>query len=172
MQDQTGTPLPGPVAGAPAQAAGTPGPGDVHEASLLLRQVLDLTVQLESDIGSELDVNRRDFEAMQHLVMSGPLSPTDIARRLDVSTAAATVIVDRLVAVGHVNRAPHPTDRRGVLVVPNPASVDRAMSRILPLIAGVDRALDGFSDENQAAITEYLRRVVAVYREQLPTLVD
>ncbi len=135
---------------------------------MLLRQVLDLTVQLESDIGSELDVNRRDFEAMQQLVMSGPLSPTEIARRLDVTTAAATVIVDRLVAVGHVSRQPHPRDRRGVLVVPAPASIDRAMARILPLIAGVDRALDGFDDDQQAAITEYLRCVVGVYQEQLP----
>lgn len=142
--------------------------GRVREASLLLREILDLTVDLEADVGSELDVNRRDFEAMQHLVMSGPLSPTEIARRLDVSTAAATLIVDRLSAVGHVTRQPHPSDRRGVLVVPNPASVDRAMARILPLISGVDRVLDDFTGEEQGVITNYLAGVVGVYRAQLP----
>ena len=114
----------------------------VREASALLRTMLDLTAEFEVEVSSALSVNRRDFEAMQHLVMSGALSPTEIARRLGVSTAAATVIVDRLAAVGHVSRAPHPTDRRGVLVVPNPDSIAQAMDRILPLIMGVDRVLD------------------------------
>lgn len=147
---------------------GTGRVGRVREASVLLREILDLTVDLEADVGAELDVNRRDFEAMQHLVMSGPLSPTEIARRLDVSTAAATLIVDRLAAVGHVTRQPHPSDRRGVLVVPSPTSVARAMARILPLISGVDQVLDDFTGEEQGVITHYLARVVGVYRAQLP----
>lgn len=164
-----------PPTAVPASAVAPVGPdggadpvGRVREASMLLREILDLTVDLEADVGAELDVNRRDFEAMQHLVMSGPLSPTEIARRLDVSTAAATLIVDRLAAVGHVTRQPHPTDRRGVLVIPNPASVERAMTRILPLILGVDRVLDDFTDDDQGVITQYLARVVGVYRAQLP----
>ncbi|MET3770126.1 DNA-binding MarR family transcriptional regulator [Marisediminicola sp. UYEF4] len=172
MQDAPDSgPSAGDVDGAvpPVRTDSGAGPvGRVREASVLLRDILDLTVDLEADVGAELDVNRRDFEAMQHLVMSGPLSPTEIARRLDVSTAAATVIVDRLAAVGHVTRQPHPSDRRGVLVVPNPASVDRAMARILPLISGVDRVLDDFTTEEQGVITQYLARVVDVYRAQLP----
>jgi len=41
------------------------------------------------------------------------------------------------------------------------------MGRIMPLIMGVDRALDDFSATEQAAITEYLRRVVELYKEQI-----
>lgn len=140
---------------------------DVREASMLLRDILNLTSAFEDTVSTALSVNRRDFDAMQHLIQSGPLSPTDIAHRLGVTTAAATVIVDRLTAVGHVTRQPHPTDRRGVLVVPNPESVQQAMGRILPLIMGVDRALDDFGAAEQAAITEYLRRVVELYKEQI-----
>lgn len=140
---------------------------DVHEASALFREILQLTAEFEVDVSAALSVNRRDFEAMQHLVMSGSLSPTEIARRLGVTTAAATVIVDRLTSAGHVRREPHPTDRRAVVVVPEPASIVQAMDRILPLIRGVDSALDDFIPAEQAAITEYLRRVAAVYRDQL-----
>ncbi|HEV7948302.1 MAG TPA: MarR family transcriptional regulator [Glaciihabitans sp.] len=147
----------------------TPAPQDirVREASELLRDVLDLTSDFEAEVSRSLSVNRRDFEAMQHLVKSGPLSPSEIARRLGVTTAAATIIVDRLTAVGHVTREPHPTDRRGVLVVPAEASVAQAMGRILPLIMGVDQILDDFAPDEQQAITEYLRRVVQMYRQQL-----
>ena len=134
---------------------------------MLLRDILNLTSAFEDTVSAALSVNRRDFDAMQHLIQSGPLSPTDIAHRLGVTTAAATVIVDRLTAVGHVTREPHPSDRRGVLVVPNPDSVKQAMGRILPLIMGVDRALDDFGSAEQAAITEYLRRVVELYKEQI-----
>ncbi|PRY69950.1 DNA-binding MarR family transcriptional regulator [Glaciihabitans tibetensis] len=140
---------------------------EVREASKLLREVLQLTSAFESKVSSALSVNRRDFDAMQHLIASGPLSPSQIARRLGVTTAAATIIVDRLTAVGHVTREPHPTDRRGVMVVPTPASVDAAMGHVLPLIMGVDRLLDDFTTTERAAITTYLRRVAHVYQEQL-----
>lgn len=139
----------------------------VREASTLLREILTLTSEFEGTVSNALSVNRRDLDAMQHLIQNGPLSPTDIANRLGVTTAAATVIVDRLTAVGHVTRQPHPTDRRGVLVVPNPDSVRQAMGRIMPLIMGVDRTLDDFSAAEQVAITEYLRRVVQLYKEQI-----
>ena len=139
----------------------------VREASTLLREILNLTSDFEVTVSNALSVNRRDLDAMQHLIQNGPLSPTEIAHRLGVTTAAATVIVDRLTAVGHVTRQPHPTDRRGVLVVPNPDSVRQAMGRIMPLIMGVDRTLDDFSASEQAAITEYLRRVVELYKEQI-----
>jgi DNA-binding MarR family transcriptional regulator len=166
--EHTGPALPDAVPPATAHAAPVSGEGRrLREASMLLRDLLELTAQFELRVGAHLSVNRRDFEAMQHLIAYGPLSPSDIARRLGVTTAAATTIVDRLTAIGHVTRAPHPTDRRGVMVVPTPASVAAAMSQIYPLISGVDAALDGFDDAEQSAITEYLRRAVGVYRERL-----
>ncbi len=139
----------------------------VRPASALLREILRLTSDFEGVVSRALHVNRRDFEAMQHSLMSGPLSPSEIARRLDVTTAAATVIVDRLSAVGHVARQPHPTDRRGVIVVPSAQSASQAMGNILPLILGVDAALDGFDAAEQQTITAYLQRVVDVYSHQL-----
>lgn len=153
-------------ASAHASAPGE-GAGQIRDASMLLRDLLELTSQFEQKVGSSLSVNRRDFEAMQHLIAYGPLGPSEIARRLGVTTAAATTIVDRLVAVGHVTRTPHPTDRRGIVVVPTPASIAAAMSQIYPLITGVDGILDDFSEPEQAAITEYLRKAVGVYRDRL-----
>jgi DNA-binding MarR family transcriptional regulator len=140
---------------------------NVREATTLLRDILDLGGEFEDALGSELTVNRTDFEAMQQLIRRGALSPSEIARQLGVSTAAATIIVDRLVAVGHVTRKPHPTDRRAILVVPEPTSIERALGRLLPLVMGIEHLLDDFSPDEQEVITEYLRRVQSKYREQL-----
>ena len=141
----------------------------VHSPTALLRDILDVTNEFERRLGEQLTVNPTDLAAMEHLIQDGPLTPTELARRLGVTTAAITTAIDRLTAVGHVTRSPHPTDRRGVLVVPAPQSVGRAMGMLMPMIMGVDRVLADFDDEQQAVIASYLARVVEVYRSHIPS---
>ncbi len=143
---------------------GAPPDVTVHEATSLLRDFRTVSGEFEESLGRALTVNPTDLAAMEHLIQDGPLTPTALAARLGLTTAAMTTSIDRLVAVGHVSRIPNPSDRRGVLVVPAPASIERAMGALLPMIIGVDRVLASFSAEDRAVITEYLRRVVAVYR--------
>ncbi len=140
----------------------------VRRATELIREFLDVSEEFEAHVARQLTVNPTDLHAMQHLIMSGPLSPTDLARKLDISTAAVTSVVDRLEALDHVSRTQHPTDRRGIVVVPNPSSVARAMGTLMPMIMGIDGVLDEFDLEDQAIITAYLERVLVVYRAQLP----
>ena len=147
---------------------GTGGELRVHDATSLLRDIRDVGAAFEAHLGNELTVNPTDLQAMEHLIQDGPLTPTDLSRRLGVSTAATTTIIDRLTSVGHVERIPNPSDRRGILVVPAPASVERAMGAIMPMVMGTDRVLTELTDEQKAVITDYLSRVVEVYREQLP----
>jgi DNA-binding MarR family transcriptional regulator len=149
-------------------SAGERGSFDVHPATTLLREILGLTTEFERHLGRELTVNPTDLEAMEHLIRDGALSPTELARRLGVSTAAVTTVVDRLVAVGHVSRRPNENDRRGILIEPDPGSVRKAMSTLMPMILGMDGVLDDFDEAGRATITEYLERVAGVYRAQLP----
>ncbi len=137
--------------------------------TVLLREILDVTADFEAHLGRELAVNPTDLKAMEHLISSGPLSPTELARRLDITTAAVTSVVDRLTAASHVTRSQHPTDRRGVVVEAAPQSIARAMGTLMPMIMGIDRVLDEFGDDEQGVIAEYLERVRDVYRAQLPT---
>lgn len=139
-----------------------------REPTVLLREILEVTDEFSAHLGRELTVNKTDLQAMQHLISSGPLSPTELARRLGISTAAVTAVVDRLVAVDHVSRTQNPTDRRGVLVVPAPESVARAMNALMPMIIGIDAVLDEFSPAEQKIIASYLERVLEEYRAQLP----
>ncbi len=138
-------------------------------ATALLREFLELSAQFERSIGAELEVNPTDLQAMEHLLVAGPLGPTELARRVGISAGAATTAVDRLVALGHVSREPHPNDRRAVLVVPQPESRDKAMGRLMPMILGVDAELDSFTAAEQETITRYLRHVVARLKDHVPT---
>lgn len=142
----------------------TPSFGDSHAATLLLRELIDVTDDFERSLGDELAVNTTDLTAMEHLIAAGPLSPTALAERLELSTAAVTTVIDRLEASGHARRAPNPEDRRGTLVVPEPASVGRAMRRIVPMVTAVDAAIREFPPTEQEVIVRYLSAVVEAYR--------
>ena len=140
----------------------------VNRASVLLRQILVLNRELEHQLGEELGVNPTDLEAIQLLMAAGPLSPSTLAERLGISTAAVTVAIDRLVKAGHVHRAPHPSDRRRLLVVPTEASVRRAADSVRPMVMETDALLGRYTDNEQAAIIDYLDRTVDVLsRRQL-----
>ncbi|MEI8080033.1 MAG: MarR family transcriptional regulator, partial [bacterium] len=54
--------------------------------------------------------------ALEHLDADGSLGPSELARRLQLTTGAVTALVDRLEASGHVARAPHPSDRRRIVI--------------------------------------------------------
>jgi DNA-binding MarR family transcriptional regulator len=139
----------------------------VRRATELIRDVREVTQAFELHLGRQLTVNPTDLQAMEHLIQAGPLSPTELARRLGISTAAVTSVVDRLTTLGHVTRTQHLTDRRGVVVVPSPASVARAMDTLLPMIREIDGVLDSFEPEQQETIALYLEQVLAAYRAQL-----
>ena len=141
----------------------------MHTATLLLRELIDVTDDFERSLGDELSVNPTDLTAMQHLISAGPLSASDLADRLALSSAAVTTVIDRLEGVGHASRMANPSDRRGVLVVANPASVGRALGRILPMVAQIDETIRSFSADEQQVITAYLSRVVETYRAHVET---
>lgn len=118
----------------------------------------------ERRLGAALTVNPTDLSAMQHLIQEGPLTPSELAGRLGVSTAASTLVVDRLVALEHAERHPHPHDRRKIVVVPARESVHRAVDELLPIIHGVAGIVDGLSDRDREVVSRFLSDVIAVYR--------
>ncbi|MBX3099352.1 MAG: winged helix-turn-helix transcriptional regulator [Salinibacterium sp.] len=134
-----------------------------------LREFVELSRAFEAHLGEQLTVNPTDLAAMEHLISSGPLGPSELARRLKITPSAVTAAVDRLEELGHATRVVNPADRRAVVVTPAAESVQRAMSFLMPMIGDVDSILDGFDLEDQAVIADYLERVVAALRAHVPS---
>src|SRR5699024_11354382 len=61
-----------------------------------------------------------DMRAVHFLIVcenTGTLAtPGAIAQALEISTASTTKLLDRLQRAGHVRRAPHPSDRRALVI--------------------------------------------------------
>lgn len=73
-----------------------------------------------------LRMNETDMMALRFIVNaereSRAVSPKDLAVHLGISSASTTVLVDRLVASGHVSRAKHPSDGRAVVLAVTPTT--------------------------------------------------
>ncbi len=147
-----------------------PAPPQPRAATRLLRETLDATEEYREALQRDLTVNSTDLLAMQHLLTAGPMGPTELSRRLGISAASTTTAVDRLVEVGHVIRQPHPTDRRGIVIVPTDASRAHAWELLTPMLADVDGALDAFSEPEREIIAAYLQRIIEVYRRHATQL--
>ena len=140
----------------------------VRPPTVLIQQIIDLNKRFESATSRALGLNGTDMAALGEVMMTGPQSPTELARRLQITTAAVTTVVDRLEAAGHVTRQQHPTDRRAVLVAPTDESVTRAMRTLIPVALAIDSTLDGFSEAESGVILRYLQAVADQQQKALP----
>jgi DNA-binding MarR family transcriptional regulator len=86
-----------------------------------IRAVSDAMERMHSGMKGDMDMNATDVAALRLLIIrerqERSVSPHDIARHLRISTASTTKLLDRLVDSGHVERRPHPSDRRARVVV-------------------------------------------------------
>jgi DNA-binding MarR family transcriptional regulator len=115
-----------------------------------------------------MGMGETDLLAVRHLLQaqrSGhAVSPKDLSAYLKISSASTTILVDRLVKSGHVRREPHPTDRRGLIIVPT-VETDAEVRATLGVM---HRRMMGIAE----GLSAQDARVVAVFLEQMRTAVD
>jgi DNA-binding MarR family transcriptional regulator len=129
-----------------------------------LREVIALSRRLERHLAVELEVNATDLFAMEHLSRHGSSTPSELAQELGVTSSAATFVVDRLAAQGHVTRRPHPDDRRKTVVAPAAESVQQVMEMIRPVATGLADYVDAMPPADRAVVEAFLDQVATVYR--------
>lgn len=76
--------------------------------------------RLSLESRATMRLNETDMKALRFLMVAKNqgtiVTPGALAEHLQISTASTTKLLDRLAAAGHVTRAPHPTDRRALMV--------------------------------------------------------
>jgi DNA-binding MarR family transcriptional regulator len=109
-----------------------------------------------------LGVGRSDLRAL-NLLEGGPMRQAEVGRRLGLSRAAVTGLVDRLEAAGHVARRRDPGDRRASLVELQPATW-KAFARVYrPLGERVQASVDGLTPSERRAAADALDRIAGAF---------
>lgn len=131
-----------------------------------LRELMTTGARLNHVVSRRAGLSESELVTLEHLSRE-QIGPAEVARRLEVSTAAATGIVDRLVARGHVERRPHPGDRRRTELVLTDSGREETVGHLLPMFIALDRLDRGFSAEERAVVERYLRGAVAALGQVL-----
>jgi len=84
------------------------------------------------------------------------VSPKDLAAHLGISSASTTVLIDRLVRSGHVERRPHPTDRRALVIAPTIASDDEVRATLGEMHRRMIEVAEGLEAEQAAVVLDFL----------------
>lgn len=151
----------------PAEAhAGLPA-GSLQTPTLrALRELLDVAALVRPTLARRASLSHTELQALE-LLFDGPTGPADLARRLGVTTAASTGIVDRLEARGHVVRRPHASDGRRTEVSITPSGSTELMGQLRPMFAALHELDAGLTAAERKVVQDYLQGAVAALRRLL-----
>jgi DNA-binding MarR family transcriptional regulator len=131
---------------------------------MALREAIEKGGRLRHVIARRAGLSESDLVAMEHL-MREPLGPGELARILDVTTAASTGLVDRLAQRGHVQRQPHEQDRRRTQVEVTDSGREEVLAHLLPMFVALDRMDGSFTADERAVVERYLRGAIAAFED-------
>ncbi|OBJ49089.1 MarR family winged helix-turn-helix transcriptional regulator [Mycobacterium sp. 1423905.2] len=101
------------------------------------------------------DVTGSDFHALLHIMVAEtagqPLTMAQLRQRMDVSPAAITYLVDRMIEAGHIRREPDPVDRRKSLLRYEQPGMALARAFFTPLGTEVRSAMADLPDRDLVA---------------------
>ena len=116
-----------------------------------------------------LGVGSTEISALFYLFTEGTSTPTELAARLQITTASVTELVERLGRAGLARRAPHPHDRRKVVLSLTETAqrqVGAMFERIAVSTARCTSLLDG--DERETVL-RFLHDLALAYSATSPT---
>ena len=103
-----------------------------------------------------LGVNRTDLRIIGRVKDAGAMAAGALSDAVQLSPAATTTAIQRLVAAGHLHREVDPQDRRRVVVTVTAATGELLDRMYGPIGRAGERLLAGYSADDLRLIIEFL----------------
>jgi DNA-binding MarR family transcriptional regulator len=100
--------------------------------------------------------HRGDLETLTELDLEGPLTPSQLAEDLLLTSGGMTVRLNRLQAAGLIERQPNPRDGRGVLVRLTPAGEELARDALITLLQAQTAMIGALEPSDRSRLSELL----------------
>jgi DNA-binding MarR family transcriptional regulator len=132
-----------------------------------MRETTTVTILFHQAVADRLGMNITDHKCAGILARSGPITAGELARRTGLTTGAITGVIDRLERAGFARRARDSSDRRKVIIEPDPKRIER---KIVPLFDSMGRAAarlyERYSVQELTLILDFAIRSRAVAEEE------
>ncbi|MEY4657658.1 MAG: hypothetical protein RL466_471 [Actinomycetota bacterium] len=135
-----------------ALTAFEPEPDELSDA---LQELLAAVQSASARLSKKMEMGQLDLDAMQH-IMNHPLTVTELANNLGVTSAAATQLVDRLVKRGHAQREPHAMDARKVVIYPSESGIGTVVQKLMPVLNTLSEIDKTLNAKERQVIFRYL----------------
>jgi len=119
-----------------------------------------------------LGVGPTEMGALLFLFMEGASTPTEVANRLQITTASVTELVERLSRAGLARRAPHPHDRRKVVLSLTDAAQQQLGETFGRVAVSTARCTSLLSADERATVLRFLHDLALAYSATSPTPQD
>jgi len=149
---------------------GQPSPVDYTpvEVARAARRLDMAMAEMHLELARLMDMTAAEILAVAHLGMEGPLGPTELAARLHLHTGAVTALLDRLSDRGYLQRQPHPTDRRKLIVTLTAKGRDETMRRLEPMVDDVIALVGSLPAADRRIVGGFLDELAATVARRTP----
>jgi DNA-binding MarR family transcriptional regulator len=131
----------------------------IDESLIALRRILRATELYARDLAHAVGLTPAQLRVLQIVAGKSSATPKALATQMGVSQATVTVLVDKLLANGLVQRVPSEEDRRQINVLVTPQGRDRLVDAPDALQQIYVSAFARLADWEQAQLVSSLERV-------------
>lgn len=126
----------------------------------VLRAAHLIETRLDDIAGAYGLSHRGDLETLTELDMVGPLTPSELAGDLLLTTGGMTVRLNRLEKAGLIERRPNPKDGRGVLIHLTTAGTEVANDALATLLQAHSAMVGTLKKSDQRNLARLLRSLL------------
>jgi DNA-binding MarR family transcriptional regulator len=120
------------------------------------------TVMFHTAIAETAGLSATETKATDYLARLGPLTPKELAQHSGLAPASVTALIDRLERKGLVQRKPHPTDRRKVLVEFNEERAAASLPLWDYLVSALIEHCAKYSEDQLRTIIDFATEAAAI----------
>ena len=137
-----------------------------EEVQRAFQRLNAMLLTMSAKVAEDTRFTLSEILVCEHLRLDGPLTPKEVGERVGLSSGAVTRLLDRLEERGFTRRAPHPSDRRKVLMhyVEQEAEV---VERPLALFAKLNQTVASMSNAEKRVVLGFMLEMIGAVEESL-----
>jgi DNA-binding MarR family transcriptional regulator len=133
-----------------------------RDVAMAVRRLDLMMSQMHLEMCERLGLSAGELLALAHLSLDGPLGPTELTRRLHMTTGAMTAMLDRLAEREFVVREPHASDRRRIVVRLTAGGRERIFTQVHGMANDVIAISERLDPDQRRAVVSYIDELSGV----------
>ncbi|OUC09216.1 hypothetical protein RY27_04190 [Litorilinea aerophila] len=136
------------------------------------RRFSTAVVLYHSAVAECFGLSATDWKCGEILSRMGPMNPTQLAALTGMSTAAVTLVIDRLEQAGFARRERDPNDRRKVLVYPTATpEIEQKIEEVFrELTEKMEALMARYSPQQLQAIVDFIQQATQIMESETARL--